>query len=251
MGLNILKQMLYENGFLKKRTVFYKIVNDVLQNVEIEQCIVRKEFRITFGVSPLCARMTSVYQGCLYDLANLCHSDYASYHRGWYYGRPDICAKDDCIRSMNDCCQHYLFPLLRSADCCKSAFSIMQGVLKYADEVRRKALQSTGFTDEAPPFEMQCLLNQNLMFMALKNGDYDYASKSLKVILQKENRKYQCNVAHHLNEATLQRHAAVILQMQNLLHNIEQGSTSKVQELLTENEKHSRKCIQLDGRRSL
>ena len=229
--------------FIYKDGVYYRVVNDLLQNVEIWHSSMGCTYRVTFGLLPLCAGITNLHQGCLYELANFCISDCTSYNSGWYYEKGNAEAKRLCVESITSYWQTYLSPLFASADCCRTAFPALRAVFRKFEDTRLIQLKRAGISGVTSSFEMQCYLDRSLLYMALKNHDYSYASKALGEILQAEKSGYMNNVARYISEERLQKHARTICDLQALAKDVEGEKAEQIEGILVLNERKSKELL--------
>lgn len=236
-------EQLREMGFVCQNGIFYRIKNDVFQNIEIRHAAVNKEYRVEFGILPLCAGIKDYHQGCLYNLVNFCNSEYAYYNSGWSYVKWKKQAKEECINSICSSFWTYLVPLMTTADCCKTGFCAVTKMLRSFEETRLAGLALSGDSDRAIPFTQWCLLDSCLMYMALKNEDYDYVLKALREVLIAQEAGYERNLLSNISGKALQRKKRAIFDLQDRINCIERGDFDALRHRVLQNEEISKKYL--------
>jgi hypothetical protein len=157
------KKHLKPLGFKGKPQFRYRVVNDMLQYVQLDKVRWVSEYRIYFQVAPLCAGIKGLDVGLFARGAEGDLGWMAGQVFGNYYANEE--SEEDmekCAAMVEDAFIRYLLPFFNTAVNCKSAYAASREVYdaKYAGMKNYSILSSD--------YEM---------YMLLKTGDYEMALK--------------------------------------------------------------------------
>lgn len=235
-------------GFKQKKNVFARIVNDVFQSFYIEKLgrySGERECRIGFSILPLCQKLEAkwalsgvgIYYLKKFEVSHWMEGD------GWRY---KISSEDIsyCIDEILIYINRYLLPFFERSDSCKTALPEVIALEKLFNENRKESLRRSGMEDKAGPNAELNLLDSTKYFMALKNGDYDFALKSRQALLQQNVDSYNSmSERGYLMEEDRLRREKSLAELRDEIDHLEIKDIGYFQRLLEENEAYSRENL--------
>ena len=239
---------LKEYGFKRKKGVYVRVVNDVVQCLEIEKLRSGRECRGMFSVLPLCMRLSEEYIfGVVYprELRQFETALGPQMLHSWELDPKSEESVKDCVAEIVRHIRSYLIPFFERANCCETGLAEIVAVDKLFNENRISCLQMNGMEDFSTPDAGLNLLDRAKYYMALKNGDYALAFECQSALLN------QNLIAHEkrrhydfLPAETLERDRLEIQRLQAELKRIEARDTEYFQRMIDENEAYSRETLQ-------
>ena len=240
------KNMVEPHGFRHKNRVFIRVINDVCQSFYVETLSRgpdQKACRIGFSVLPLCQKIyaqqiergVGLYYLRKFELCDGIESD------SWRY-KVDPESISLCIEEIMKYISTYLIPFFERTTCAKSAFSELIALEKLFNENRVTALNLAGIEDGAGPNAKINLYDGAKYYMALKNGNYDYAKKSRRAVLQQNLIAYE-SVKDFLPEKALTERQDVIQRLHREVELLEKEDYDFFKNLVEENEAISRENL--------
>ena len=238
--LNMLREIrkaLKENNFLYGDGVYYRVINNMFQNVEIRHLRSRKEYRINFGAMPLCAGIKDLNQGCLLELSDFYGLDFPEWCDGWSYLYGDNMRKQACEEAVKYSIQRYLLPFMENCKSSNIAYVTFQKALAVQNESRLQWLRLHNMEDEAQ--KDRHYFDDTLLYLALKNCDYTFAMNAFKVRNENDLRCLRIIREKYRNDEKLNSIQTNIEQRNLLMHYLDIGCYEPVQSMLYQNEKNS------------
>ena len=241
------KKLVQQYGFHHRKNVFIRITHDVCQSFYMERLgrgPFRKLCRIGFSVLPLCQNISAqrVEAGVgLYYLRKFQISDGAEESDGWVYSlkKESISA---CIEEISQYLELYLIPFFERANHTQAAFHELIALEKIFQENRLASLQLSGIKDCAANKSGIHLLDSPKYYMALKNGNYDYAKESCAAFLQQNLTAYESSKAF-LSEKNLAERMEIIQELRHELDLLKAENTDYFRNLMERNESCSRENL--------
>lgn len=252
------KALLSQYGFKKQRNifgrvVFGRIVNDVYQDVYIEKwrsAINKVNARVGFGIIPLCQELdyNQVNGGMgLYYLKEfeVGHDDRNSWNiDSWEYSINSI-SINVCIDDMLRYIECYLIPFFERARSCSTAFQETINIEKlFYKNYQERYLALFGRI--SPEFKKEAinLYDRAKFYMALKNGDFDFALKSSKALEQQNLNSFKSvSKSGCLTEENKAKRLLMLEKRREEIEHLELGDKEYFQHLIEKNEDHSREVI--------
>jgi hypothetical protein len=210
-------------GFKRKKNVFARLVNDVLQSFYVEKLSIspyERACRVGFSVLPICQKLEiepilGVYYLRKFEISHCVESD-----RWRYKSIPEnigVCV-DEILMYINK----YLLPFFERANSCKTALPEVIELEKLFNANRLESLKLSNIADNAEPNAELNLSDNAKYFMALKSGNYDFALKSRKALLKQsiaayqsvQNNKYMTKEKLHEKEEILSKLQVEILHLE-------------------------------------
>ena len=153
------KERLNKYGFKRTGNNFYRVVNDVYQNISLERSMSGLWCRICFGITPLCKRISylDVKRGMFtrYEL-----QVFDDKRDEWYYDRLSLERITACITEIMDYIENRLIPFFEKASNAESA---------YLELCNLELSASLYFNNKI------LMVDYSKFCMLLKSGDYDTA----------------------------------------------------------------------------
>lgn len=233
-------------GFKRRKNAFVRVINDVLQNFTIEKISSGWACRVDFSIIPLCLRIEKEYiSGGVYphylkkfELISGTPSD------SWEYDKHSEASMDACLREIMRYVTSYLLPFFEHATNCQTALPEVIRLEKTLNDKWLASRKSSGIEDHAGPNAGLDLLDSTKYFMALKNGDYDFALKSRQALLQQHMNSYNSmSERGYLTEEDRVRREKGIAELRGEIAHLEAKDTGYFQRLLEENEAYSRESL--------
>jgi hypothetical protein len=233
-------------GFKRRKNAFVRVINDVLQNVSIETISSGWACRVDFSIIPLCLRIEKEYISWEayphylkeFELISGTPSD------SWEYDKHSEASMDACLREIMRYLTSYLLPFFERATSCETA---LPEVIRFEKTLNDKWLasrKSSGIEDHADPDAGLNLLDSTKYFMALKNGDYDFALRSRQALLQQHIDSYNSmSERGYLTEEDRLEREEGIAELRSEIDRLEARDTGYFQRLLEENEAYSRENL--------
>lgn len=180
-----------EMGFKKAKQTYYRVVGDMLQTFRLKK--LGYGCSVEFGLAPLCCGIINSIDIAVYDLDRFhipisAHDyDFGSYYRvneqGEYY------KNDETLQYVSDqLCQlmkEHVFPVFEKANHSSVAFDVIVNMLAKAEECRLETLRIRNSSDHSQhSFEEYLETEQALCSIALKNYNYDFATKYFRFIIK-------------------------------------------------------------------
>ena len=233
--------------FKRKRTTFIRVVNDVMQNVVLEKLHGGREYRVLFSVIPLCLPIKKTY---------IINGAYAHELRRFEIVRGTMafdCWECDpksneciqaCIESITQFIRVHLLPFFECANCCRTALPQLIHLERRFNENRKVSLQLAGIQDAARTTDGVNLLDSVKYYMALKNGDYDFALKCRQALEQQNAHSYQDMMARGwLSPKNKLEREHALQALREEIDRLQAGDTSYFHQLLLQNEVYSRESL--------
>ena len=230
-------------GFKQKKQTFVRVVNDVMQNFAIERLRSGRVCRINFSVIPLCLRIEKEYiLGGVYsrELRRFETAHETMVWDGWEYDPKSKVSSNACVDEIVRYLKQYLIPLFERANCCKTALSEIIAVdqLFYNNHLASKKIN--GIKGTAGFDAGLNLLDGTKYYMALKNGDYDFALECRKALLNQNFEAYNSmNERGYLTEEDKQRREKRIMVLKLEVEKVSKHDESYIQKVIIENEAYS------------
>ncbi len=181
-------------GFIKHGNLWCRIVGDVYQGIYIEKSAMKsKTCNVDFGIVPLCSLIEypdGVGQYRLDELWPLDSFNLDPVKKVISYN-PKVVDAEAVMSKIKKGIEEYVLPMFEEGVDCATAFNALIR-LQYLIEERRKAvLDYLRLEDrsEITPDE-GIMINEQIFFMALKKGDYDFVMRCLNM-MKKLNVKYR------------------------------------------------------------
>lgn len=235
-------------GFKKKSGGLYvRVVNDVVQTFKIEKLQSGRVCRGLFSVLPLCLRLdTGRALGIAYsrELHKFEITPGLQMVGGWEFDLQSEESINACIVEIVRFIKCYLVPLFERANCCQTGLAEIVALDKLFDENRIASLQQLGVKDLAVPDAGFNLLDRSKYYMAIKNGDYDYANECQTALLNQNINAFEKR--QHYDFLTPEKLDADRLEIQMLkdeLKRIEARDVEYFRQLIDENEAYSRETL--------
>ena len=248
---NFLKQLkkkcrveVSQYGFIQKKNVFARIVNDVFQSFHIEK-IARgtnqRECRVGFSVLPLCQKLDAKWALSGVDKYYLRKFEVIDWTEGdgWQY-KIDSDKISSCIDDILVYINKHLIPFFERSDTCKAALPEIIKLEKLFNENRKESLRQCGMSDEACPNAELNLIDSVKYYMALKNGDFNFALKCRIAQLEQNLNSYNSMMKMgYLTEADSLRRKKRIAILTTDINEIEHRNEAYIQKVIFDNEAHS------------
>ena len=232
--------------FKRKNGCFVRVVNDVMQNFAIEKVMSGRACRVEFAIIPLCLRIEKKYiLGGVYSY-NLKKFELAqrTWWDQWEYDKKSEKSMDDCVEEIIRYLKTYLFPLFQCANSCKMALPELIRVEKLFNDNRKVALKRDGIEDKGGFCTELNLLDNAKYYMAIKNGDYNFALKSHKAMLKQNLDSYQSAQNNSfITQEVLEERKVLIEKLRMEVALLEAGDLEYFQKDICENETYSRKIL--------
>ena len=235
-------------GFIQKKNVFARIVNDVFQSFHIEK-IVRsfnlRECRIGFAVLPLCQKLDANWVLSGVDKYYLREFEVTHWTEGddWKY-KIDSDEISSCIDEILVYISRYLIPFFERSDTCKTALPEIVKLEKLFNDNRKESLRQSGKKDMADPYAEINLIDSVKYYMALKNGDLDFALKCRRALLKQNVDSYNSMAerGYLIEEDRLRREKAIAM-LRNEINEIEYHNEVYIQQIIVDNEAYSQENL--------
>ena len=237
---------LAEFHFKRKRTTFVRVVNDVMQNFVLEKLHGGRAYRVLFAVIPLCLPIEKTYiSGGVYSYAlrrfEIVRGTMA-FDRWECNPKSNECIQA-CIESIMQFIRVHLMPFFECANCCRTALPELINLERRFNENRKASLQLAGIRDAAKTDGVN-LFDPVKYYMALKNGDYNFALKSRQVLERQNVYAYQDSMARGFlsPKSKLDRERAIQTLRKEIKY-LQAGDTSYFHQLLLQNEAYSKENL--------
>ena len=240
-------------GFKRRKNAFVRVINDVMQNFSIERISSGWACRVDFAIIPLCLRIEKryilggVYSHYLkeFELISGTPSD------SWEYDKHSEASMDACLREIMRYVTSYLLPFFEHATNCETALPEVIRFEKILSDKCVASPKSSGIEDRYSDHDSVLkMLQQHLLsdsskyFMALKNGDYDFALRSRQALLQQHMDSYNSmSERGYLTEEDRLRRERSHAELRDEIEHLEARDTGYFQRLLEENEAYSRESL--------
>ena len=232
-------------GLKKKNKAYVGVVNDVMQNFTFEElrrgrtC---RACRVEFAIIPLCLRIEKedipggVYS---YNLKLFEEGEWMQRDQ-WEYDPKSEESMEACAKDVIRYLTYYLLPLFERANSCETALPELINVEKLFNDNRVEFLRKNGLEDRAKPGSGFQLSNCVYYYMALKNGDFYFALKSRKALLQQNVDSYNSmSERGYLTEKNRIQREIDISKLRDEIAKIERQDKSYINQLIIENETYS------------
>lgn len=236
-------------GFKRKKNVFIRVVNDVLQSFYTEKLSIYsygRECRVGFSVLPLCQKLEAerILGGFgVYYLRKFEISHWAEGDDRWRYKSipEDISA---CIDEILIYINKYLLPFFERANSCKAALPEVIALEKLFNENRIESLKLSDIADKAGPNAELNLSDSTKYFMALKSGDYDFALKSRKALLEQNMAVYESVQNNsYMTKEKLHEKEEMLSKLQDEIRHLEEKDWDYFKIIIADNEAYSREKL--------
>lgn len=235
-------------GFNRKKNIFVRLVNDVLQTFYIEKLGIHsyeRAARVGFSVIPLCQRIETeqvldgfgVYYLRNFEISTLTEGN------GWRYKSipEDI---DACVKEILMYTNKYLLPFFERANSCKAALSEVLALEKIFNNNRLESLKLCNIADRLDPNVELNLLDSKKYFMALKSGDYDFALKSRKALLEQNMTAYHsAQTNSYMTSKKLHEQEEMLGKLQDEIQHLEEKDWNYFKTMIVDNEDYSREKL--------
>lgn len=240
------KSLTEQYGFIKKGQAFVRVVNDVMQNFLIERMRSGKSCRVVFSVLPFCMRIEKEYICGGVEAQSLrMFEPYQWYEADeWHYDPKSTQSMDACITEISRFIASYLLPFFECANSSKTALSAWFELDKHFQHTRQICLQLGGIEDAAAPILDPLSYCRNRYFLALKNGKYALALKSLRILLETCKKNYYYMVDIGISDEDRERREASIAELTSEAEHLQAYDVAYFEKLLSENEKYSKIILQ-------
>ena len=225
------KKHLKPLGFKGEPLFRYRVVNDMIQFIQLSKVRWTSEYRVYFQVAPLCVGINKLGV----DLFGGGTSGDLGWLAGQFFGR--YCVNEESEEDMEkyammveDAFVRYLLPFFNTAMDCKSAYIASREVYdaKYAGSI-----------------DYSLLSNVYEMYMLLKAGDYEMALKYAETLRDMTFQCYEANksmLSDPKYKSGLDNKSAFDIE---LVERIRSNDTAWINNLLAENERKSRITLSL------
>lgn len=237
--------MFSQYGFKKKNKAFVRVINDVMQNFAIEK-LGSGRIRLEFAIIPLSLRIEKNYiLGGVYSY-NLRRFEPARWTHWdeWVYNSKSDESMEACINEILRYLTSYLIPLFENACSCKTALPKLIKLEKHFNQNRIAGLKADGIEDGALEGAGLNLLDSSKYFMALKSGDYEYALKSRKALLEQNIESYKSMKDNsNMTKEILHERYEAIQELQEEIRHLEEDDRDYFNAMIVENETYSREVL--------
>lgn len=181
-------------GFAKHGNLWCRIVGDVYQGICIEKSAMKTKIcNVDFGIVPLCSLIQypdGVGQYRLDELWPLDSFNLDPVKKVISYN-PKVVDAEEVMSKIKKGIEEYVLPMFEECGDCATSFDALIR-LQYLIAERRKAVLDYLRLEDCSKItpDEGIMLNEHIFFMALKNGDYDFAMKCLN-LWKKLNVKYR------------------------------------------------------------
>lgn len=242
------KSEVLKYGFKQRRQVFSRIVNDVYQNFYVEKLGLYPDgrgCRVGFAVLPLCQRLEAeqvsngmgIYYLRRFEVTHWTEGD------GWRY-KAESTSISNCIEEIMRYLISYLLPFFERADSCETALQELINLEKLFNDNRIASLKMNGMEDKAGSDAELRLSDSAKYFMALKNGDYNFALKSRKSLEQQNTNAYNSmSEKGYLTDEDRIRREKNLSKLRDEITYLEASDRNYFQRVIEENEAYSREAL--------
>jgi len=232
-------------GFKRKKQAFVRVENDVMQNFALERLRYGR-CRVEFAIIPLCLGIEKEYiSGGVYShyLKQFEPIHWTQWDT-WEYDPTSEESMDACVKEIVRYLTNYLLPLFDRANSCKTALSELIMVENLFNNYRIESLKINGIEDRANINTWIHLDDSSKYYIALKNGDFDFALKSRKALLQQNVNAYNSmSERGYLTKEGRTRRENAIVKLRDEISRIECLDESYIHQLIIENEAYSLKNL--------
>lgn len=233
------KAVLSSHGFKRTNASYIRVVNDVIQVIRFEVLSSGRACRVVFSAIPLCIGI---------DRKSIISCPYCHELRrfeptaglllcGWEYDRKAEESIHACMAEIMRYIETYLLPFFDRANSCRTALPELIALEQRFLDNRKISLAWAGMTDHAQPGMVPNLLDSAKRYMALKNGDYEFAEKYFTALVQQNIQSYQSVLeGGYLSEEALRGREARIKKLQEEIALLKARDTDYFDRLLQENE---------------
>lgn len=243
----LIKPIVLDHGFKRKRNVYYRVVNDVLQNFCFEKVCSGRECRVRFCVAPLACRLSEVGIGldCLKSFDTSETSMSPNTWDSWEYDRNEPKSIDACIAEIVRYLKIYLIPYFERADSCQTALLELIGFDIRKNEQRITLLNRCGGQDRADILSVLNLYDGCKYYMALKNKNYEFVLLCHKAILKSAMEGYEYAKSVDMEEESLNERKEAIARLKYEERKLLERDDEYFSKIIWENEEYSRKMLGL------
>lgn len=241
MDLRVIKKELRAQGFICYRNVYMRVKNDVLQSVCVRLRPFCKTYCVHFDVNPLCRGIWKRHLGldCIFDFEKYYFDIRPWYMQKWSYARMEDPSKEECLESIYQSVFNDLLPLLSEMDSCLHGFDVLLKYLRRCEDNRLASLKADGDTDGAiHSFDERILFEGRLLYMALKNDNYEFSEKSVTALLKNSEQGYRRAMQMPEDYTQEWRDSCLenIERRKELLANIQNRDSEAIHSMLARNE---------------
>lgn len=219
-----MKKYLLNNGFIStKRSVYYRVISDLIQIFEIDFVISQWCYRIRFDLIPFCAgrNIESIYSiGASYSICLL---------NGETDENMPLCHNEQLLISdIVSKLEMFIFPLFSKCHDSFSAYYTLSEI-KNDNQASTDNLKKTFY-------------NFNSMFwLAIKNCDFSIAKKTIESIIEQNNIAFRLNMKHFEikgsdTQSYVERHNERIQKWNYYLEILKPESRDELELLISTNE---------------
>lgn len=222
------KERLTKYGFKRTGNNFYRVVNDVYQNILLERSMSGLWCRICFGITPLCKRINylDVKRG-MFTRYELQIFDDKRDER--HYDRQSLESITACITDIMDYIENRLIPFFEKASNSESA---------YHELCNLESSASLYFNNKIE------MIDYSKFCMALKSGDYETALTYLLAIEEHWTESYGIKLtAGYLSEEFKIKHEKRMNIIHMEIEKIREKDEVYIRNFIEENEAYSRSEI--------
>ena len=176
---NQCKELVAPLGFRRKGNTFGRVINDVVQTFTLERYGSGHLCRVVFLTAPLCSEFECVPIGLL-----ALKRFEGSYDEDWFYDAKNSESVSSVIKTITEYMEKHLIPFFERSDSTKTAFETIMEVRKLFETRRKAHLRLEGIWDCADPDSWVGYYDRDQYYLALKSGHYDYAIKSITLMLE-------------------------------------------------------------------
>lgn len=225
-------------GFKRKRNVFFRVVNDVLQVVALKKYCSGDACTVEFGLVPLCMKLDQWFLMVGISPYNLRRFEVVSWSQwdNWIYNPKSNESVEQCIDSIKISIQKYLIPFFDRANCCKTAQIEIEKLLDIFEKNRVTSLLACGIspcTSLAPP---EYSFAENMYYIELKNKDYSAALKNRRTLRDINSSALETNRRAGIPDHMLSNQMQKISLLDETIQKLEANDEPYFQSLISENE---------------
>ena len=240
------KTLFAQYGFKKKNKAFSRVTNDVMQNFVLEKLKSGRTCRVEFAVIPLCLRIEKEYiSGGVYshNLRKFESSHFVKWDE-WEYDPKSEESMDVCINEIIRYLTSYLIPFFERTSSCETALPELIKLEKLFHHNRKESLRISGIEDRAYPSPGFRLSDSVKYYISLKTGDFEFALKSRKALLQQNVDSYNSMFEKgYLTEEEQARREKSITKLRDEINRIENKDVSYIRRIIIENEAYSKEVL--------
>lgn len=236
---NLLKPLATQYGFKKKRNLYIRLVNDMVQVFDLKKMYGAK-CSIEFSCMPLCAGH-KVFWGTfdidMFESPARQQGDLFISDDRFIYSKDDEASIYKVADTIYYLSKEYMFPLFENSADSKSFFDLW---IEYETQLTKRITSDPQSVQESLEYALS--LNYQLHAIALKNHDYEFAMKHINWKLdsyEKSFRRYDFDPESDKGQRTIENHR----KYSALKEWVENEENAKIDALVAENENTSLQAL--------